>query len=180
MSERASVSPGEGGLMSDKAADPESAPMAEPIFTERLYIPWRHWILPLVAAGLLAAEVHMGYPGVRSWLPYLITVPIAVAFLVKFGNTKIVLTEDELWVGTARLPVDRVGTIEALADGDKRRAMGPELDPLAFVLHHGWIPNVLRIELLDPADPTPYWIFSVRHADALATLLAQRRSGWTA
>jgi len=41
-------------------------------FRERLYVtPW-FWLLLLLAAGLLAAEVHMGFPGVRSWLPYVI------------------------------------------------------------------------------------------------------------
>jgi hypothetical protein len=30
---------------------------------------------------------------------------------------------------------------------------------------------VLRITITDPADPTPYWIFSVRQAEKLATLL---------
>ena len=49
--------------------------------------------------------------------------------------------------------------------------LGPDLDPAAFVLHTGWVGPVLRVMLTDPADPTPYWVFSVRHAEQLAALL---------
>ena len=30
----------------------------------------------MLAAGLLAAEVHLGYPGVRAWLPYVLLLPL--------------------------------------------------------------------------------------------------------
>jgi hypothetical protein len=53
----------------------------------------------------------------------------------------------------------------------KRRALGPELDPAAFLLHTGWVGPMVRVAVTDPEDPTPYWIFSVRQADKLAALL---------
>jgi hypothetical protein len=39
------------------------------------------------------------------------------------------------------------------------------------MLHTGWVGPVLLITVTDPADPTPYWIFSVRQAEKLAALL---------
>jgi hypothetical protein len=140
-------------------------------FSERLYVPWWGWPLPLAAAALLAAEVHMGYPGVRAWLPYLITVPAVLLAMIWLSRMKIELRDGELWVGDAHLPVEFVGAVEVLRGPAKRRALGPELDPQAFLLHRGWVRAVLRIELTDPDDPTPYWVVSVRSADRLADLL---------
>jgi hypothetical protein len=142
-----------------------------PIFSERLYVPWWGWPLPLVAGGLLAAEVHMGYPGVRAWLPYLITIPLVIVMMLRLGRVKVEVRDDELWVGDAHLPLSFIGAVEVLPASDKRKALGPDLDPTAFVVHRGWVGPVLRVHLTDPADPTPYWLVSARSADRLAALL---------
>ncbi|MCP2168327.1 DUF3093 domain-containing protein [Goodfellowiella coeruleoviolacea] len=145
-----------------------------PEFSERLSVPWWGWPLPLVAGCLLAAEVNMGFPGIWYWLPYLVAVPLVVLLLLMFGRTRVRLADDELWVGDAHLPVEFIDSVEAISAKDKRKALGPELDPRAFVLHRGWVGPVLRVRLNDPDDPTPYWLFSVRAADRLAELLRER------
>ncbi|KAA9153353.1 DUF3093 family protein [Amycolatopsis acidicola] len=141
--------------------------------SERLYVPWWGWPLPLLAAVLLAAEIHMGYPGVRAWLPYLILVPLMVAFLISLGWTRIAVADGELRAGKARLPLEYVGEVEVIAQDRKRKALGPELDPAAFVAHRGWVGPLLRVHLTDPRDPTPYWVLSSRRPEALAELLRQ-------
>lgn len=120
---------------------------------------------------MLAAEVHMGYPGVRAWLPYLLTVPLVFVVLGWMGRHRVTLRGGELRVGPAHIPVHALGEIEVIHSNAKRRALGPDLDPAAFVLHTGWVGPVVRIAVADPADPTPYWIFSVRRAERLAALL---------
>lgn len=140
-------------------------------YGERLYLPWWGWPLPLVAAGLLAAEVHMGYPGVRAWLPYLILLPLMAAWLFTMGRSKIVITDRELRVGKAKLPLEFVGEVEIVQKEHKRKAMGPELDPAAFVVHRGWVGPIVRVHLTDPDDPTPYWVFSSRKPETVAGLL---------
>lgn len=144
----------------------------KPSFDERLTVPWWWWPLGLGVAALLAAEVHMGYPGVRSWLPYLLTVPLAVAVLIRTGRHRVRLDRGELHVGPAHIPLRHLGQVDVIPPAGKRRALGPDLDPAAFVLHSGWVGPLVRVEVTDPQDPTPYWIFSVRRAAALAALLA--------
>lgn len=139
--------------------------------SERLYVAWWGWPLPMVATGLIAAEIHMGYPGVRAWLPYLILLPLMAAWLVMMSHTRVAVTDDELLVGKARLPRTFVGEVEVVAKENKRKALGPELDPAAFVVHRGWIGPLVRVHLTDPQDPTPYWIFSTRKPEAVAELL---------
>lgn len=146
-------------------------PDAEPAFDERLTVPLWWWPLGFGVATLLAAEVHMGYPGVRAWLPYLLTVPLVSAVLMRLGRHRVALRSGELQVGPAHVPVRHLGQIQVIPPNAKRRALGPDLDPAAFILHTGWVGPVLRITVTDPADPTPYWIFSVRQAEKLAALL---------
>jgi Protein of unknown function (DUF3093) len=134
-------------------------------------VPLWWWPLAFGLAILLAAEVHMGYPGIRAWLPYLLMVPLAIMVLGWMGRHRVVLRDGELRVGPAHIPVSSLGEIEVIYPNAKRRTLGPDLDPAAFVLHTGWVGPAIRIAVTDPADPTPYWIFSVRRAEQLAALL---------
>ncbi|WP_235921757.1 DUF3093 domain-containing protein [Lentzea tibetensis] len=149
----------------------ETAVTAPTTFRERLYVPWWGWPLPLAAAVLLAAEIHMGFPGVRSWLPYLITVPLTAFLIVRMGSAKVEVTDGELRVGDAHIPVGLLGEVEVFTAQTKRQAMGPNLDPAAYVAHRGWIGPMVRVRVNDPEDPTPYWLFSTRHAEEIAELL---------
>lgn len=140
-------------------------------YAERLFVTWYWWPLPLLAAVILAAEVHMGYGGVRAWLPYTVLVPLTLAILWWAGRARITIADGELRVADARIPLALIGPVEILPVTAKRKALGPQLDPAAFVVHRGWVGPLLRVQLTDPADPTPYWIFSTRHPERLAELL---------
>ncbi len=143
-------------------------------FGERLSVPWWWWPPALVVAVLLAAEVHMGHPGVRAWLPYVLLIPLTVAALVWLGRVRVGVepgAEPEVRAGVAHLPVRLVGQVDVATGEAKRAALGPELDPDAFVLHRPWIGPVVRLEVLDPDDPTPYWVVSTRHPERLLAAL---------
>jgi hypothetical protein len=140
---------------------------------ERLSVPlW--WYLPALGlAVLLGAEVHMGYPGLRSWIGYAVTVPLCLAALVFLGRVRVRVADGELRAGDAVLPLRHVGRVDVVPREGKQVALGPELDPAAHLVHRPWIGPVVRIEVTDPEDPTPYWIVSTRHPDALVTALGR-------
>lgn len=140
-------------------------------YRERLYVTWWIWPLPLLAAGLLAAEVHMGFPGLRSWLPYVVLLPLTVLLIARMGSTKVEVSGGELKAGDAHIPLALLGDVEIIAPEDRRKAMGPQLDPAAFVVHRGWVKPLVRVQVTDPEDPTPYWVISTRHPEALAAAL---------
>lgn len=157
----------------DKAV--ATADAGQALHFERLYVAWWAWPLPLAVAAVLSASIHQGYPGVRAWLPYAVLIPLAVLVLLRMGRTRVALvrTADDtvLHVGDARLPVRFVGEVEVIDKDHKRKAMGPELEPAAYVVHRGWVGTMLRVRLTDPRDPTPYWLFSTRKPERLAELL---------
>ena len=158
--------------MEDHPSPTASATSGGPAFDERLSVPW-WWYVPAAGLGvLLGAEVHMGYPGLRSWIGYVVFVPLLVGALVALGRARVRVDGGELRVGSRVLPLRFVGRIEVVDRRDKQAALGPELDPAAYVLHRGWIGPLVRLEVGDPQDPTPYWVFSVREPDRLLTALA--------
>jgi hypothetical protein len=132
------------------------------------------WYLPVLGvAVLLGAEVHMGYPGIRSWIGYAITVPLFLGALFWLGRIRVQVVDGELRAGEATLPLRYVGQVDVVAREGKQVALGPELDPAAHLLHRAWIGPVVRIEVTDPDDPTPYWILSVRDTDGLVAALGR-------
>lgn len=156
------------------AADPPEA--GRPVFRERLYLPWWHWVLPLFAAGLLAAEVNMGYPGVRAWLPYLILIPLALLLLWRFSSATVIVRDGELFVGEAHLPLRFAGETQIIPGRLKRQVLGPAFDPAAFALHRSWVAPMVWIHVTDEEDPTPYWLVSTRHPDQLVAAMNSERA----
>jgi hypothetical protein len=154
-------------------ATPAPATSGTTRFDERLSVPlW--WYLPAVAvAVLLGAEIHMGYPGIRSWIGYAVLVPLAVLALIGLGRTRVRVTDEELQVGAARLALRHIGRVDVVDKADRRVALGPQLDPAAFLMHRSWIGPVVRIEVCDPTDPTPYWVVSVRDPAAFRQALGR-------
>ncbi|MBJ7477844.1 DUF3093 domain-containing protein [Rhodococcus erythropolis] len=152
-----------------------TTPPSTTLYSERLWVPIWWWIAGLAVAGLLAAEVHMGRPGLLSYLAYVVLLPIPIwaAFWLSRMRVEVVETAGvkELHVGRAHLPVELISRAAAVPASAKSAAMGRQLDPSAFVQHRPWVKTMVLIVLDDPEDPTPYWLVSTRRpADLLAAL----------
>jgi Protein of unknown function (DUF3093) len=94
---------------------------------------------------------------------------IVVTLLV---TTPAVDVDDALFsAGRARLPRTAIATVTAFTGQEATAQRGTQLDARAWLLLRGWIPGVVRVQLDDPSDPTPYWLVSTRHPAALAEAL---------
>jgi hypothetical protein len=83
-----------------------------------------------------------------------------------------------LRAGRAHIPLTLLGDVTVLDADALRTELGPRLDARAHVCLRGWVRSGVRVELTDPADPTPYWLVSSRRPDELAraiTVGAQAR-----
>jgi len=160
----------------DPVTDP-SASAARPVpgYSERLSAPWWAWPALLGAAALLAAEIGLGAPGARTWVPYAVLLPLAALGLLWVGRIRVAVTGGELRVDDARLPVRFVADAIPLDAAGRRELLGVGADPLAFVVQRPWVPGAVQVLLDDPADPTPYWVISSRHPTQLAAALLAAR-----
>lgn len=95
-----------------------------------------------------------------------------VAYLLSRTATRVEVTDGELRVGRAHLPLAVVAAVDQLDAAGSRHALGPGLDARAFVCTRPWIRTHVRVHLTDPQDPTPYWLIGTRRPDALARAVA--------
>ncbi|GEL25432.1 hypothetical protein PSU4_43860 [Pseudonocardia sulfidoxydans NBRC 16205] len=134
------------------------------------------WYLVAAAIGvLIGAEIHMGYPGFRSWIGYVIAVPLLLGALFWLGRTRVRVDDESLTIAGETIPLSAVGRTDTVDKRDKQVALGPQLDPQAFLMHRAWVGPVVRIENVDPTIDEPYWIVSTRDPDKLRAVLAAAR-----
>jgi len=148
-------------------------------YGERLTLPWWLWLAATGLAALLAAEIWMGAPGLRAWLPFAVLIPVTLGVLGWLGRIRVTVRDDELLVDDARLPVRFVADAVALDASGRREVLGVGADPLAFVVQRPWIAGAVQVVLDDPDDPTPYWVVSSRDPVRLATAILSARDAST-
>ena len=95
---------------------------------------------------------------------------VVVGFLLA-QSPVIAVTGMELIAGRARLPLSVISGADAFHGDEAQLERGQRLDARAWLLLRGWVGPVLRIQLNDPADPTPYWLVSTRRPEELAAAL---------
>jgi Protein of unknown function (DUF3093) len=121
------------------------------------------------------------------FLPINVLVGIGSAVVLYLGclalllsaATRIEVSSTELLAGRARLPIDIIGAITEHRGADATLERGQRLDARSFLVIRGWIDPVVRIELVDPNDPVPYWLVSTRNPRAVAAAIDRARTNPT-
>lgn len=149
---------------------------AEPPYDERLTAPRSWWLLAVfsgVAGGLVMLPL-----GVLPMLGGLAaTGALAAVAVSSYGSARIRVLPDSLVAGDARIPLTALGEAHVL-DGDEAFAWRThKADPRAHMLLRSYIRTAVRVEVTDPADPTPYVFLSTRRPQRLADALAAARAG---
>lgn len=143
-------------------------------YRERLWPGAGLWTVTVIfAASVGLAVVPASFPAALvSSLAVL-----AVGVLLGVLTTPVVAVEaGELRAGRARIPLQHLGEAEQLDPIATRAALGPELDARAYVCLRGWIHTAVRLPVVDPRDPTPYWFVSTRRPTALAAAIERART----
>ena len=144
-------------------------------YAERLTPSPAYWGLPVLAAAFAAAALAPVDLGLAVGAALLAAA--AVAYGLSRSAVTVGVVDGELTAGAAHVPVRFLGRAETLGPDEHRHALGPGLDARAFVCTRPWVRTFLRVELVDPRDPTPYWLVATRHPDALADALVAARDG---
>ena len=85
------------------------------------------------------------------------------------------VTDTDLVAGKARIPITAIGEVTAHHGESARMERGQRLDARAWLLIRGWVDPVVKLEVRDEADPTPYWLVSTRKPEAIIAALADLR-----
>lgn len=84
---------------------------------------------------------------------------------------------DVVAAGPARIEVDVLGEPRILNKADFEKILGPDIRPLDFRVVRGWISTGVEVPVIDPDDPTPALVLSLRRPEdfALALKTAQKK-----
>jgi hypothetical protein len=149
-------------------------------YAERLTVPLRWWAQGTMLVASLWLAVLAATPEVVAWSITAGALAVMVALLVGYGSARVSVDRDTFRAGRAHIPLDLVGEVTALdADGVRRQA-GVDADARAFLLLRPYLKRGVRVDITDPADPTPYWLVSCRRPDALVSALEAGRTRKTA
>jgi hypothetical protein len=151
--------------------------VSQTLYRERLIAPWWAWPAASAAAAFLATELAIGAFALRGPLTYVVAGLAALAGVAALSRIRVSVDADELRVDDARLPRQFIGDVTVIDYSARRDLLGQDADPLAFVILRPWISGGVRIDLTDPADPTPYWYVSSRRPQRLAAALQPPRTG---
>lgn len=156
--------------MSDSSAEVPSAPTAaEPLFREKLWpSPW----IWLVVLGLAGAGVFIFAPiSISAGITAAIVLAVVMTLLLILSTPKIVVTTHTVQVGRAVIERRFLGAAEGFTGDAATEQRGIKLHGLAYVCIRGWINPVVRIEITDDSDPTPYWLTSTRRPRQLVAVI---------
>ncbi|SDS62485.1 DUF3093 domain-containing protein [Microterricola viridarii] len=152
---------------------PENLDTASAVYDERLWPnPWMFIATALVipASILVLAPISVTAGIVTALILY-----AGCVALLLLASPRITLTADRLTAGRASIGVDALGPATSCEGAEAFAERGPRLDARAWLLIRGWVKPVVRVELNDPSDPTPYWLLSSRRPTELAAAINRSR-----
>lgn len=144
-------------------------------YEERLTAPRSWWV---IAAAVGVACALMLLPlGTLPMLGGLVGGAALAAVLVSsYGSARIRVVAGSLIAGDAKIPAAALGEAQVLDEAEARAWRTYKADTRAFMLMRSYIPTAVRVEVTDPADPTPYVYLSTRHPEELSAALAAIRA----
>lgn len=149
-------------------------------YSERLSAPLRWWVQATMLAASIWLAVVVALPATAAWAVTGVFVALFALALWSYGNVQVAVRDGVLHAGRARIEARWLGTATALDAETTRELAGPRADARAFLVMRPYLKRAVRVEVLDPDDPTPYWLISSRRPEQLAASLTGLNSGLTA
>ena len=147
---------------------------ADALFTEKLWPSAWIWIVVvcLSSAGILILAPISITAGI---IAAIVLFAVMTSLLV-LSTPSIIVDRDTVQVGRASIQREFVGSVAVFRKDEATAERGTRLNGLAYLCLRGWIDPVIRIEITDPADRTPYWLASTRRLDELLKALSDKAS----
>lgn len=126
-------------------------------------------LIPLFWLLLAPFDVVLGFAvGIAAFV-------LVIAVVYSRVSTAVV-TESGFSYGRAHIESKFIGSVSAFSGAPALEQRRNKLDARAWTKFHTVGDGLVRIEINDPEDPTPYWLVSTRHPNELAAALRQIRA----
>jgi hypothetical protein len=112
----------------------------------------------------LPFSVEIGFVVAALSIPVMLVVSWALSPLIE-------LTANHLRVGRIEIETKYLGTATPIEGHSAFLERGPHLDTRAFTKFQVGVKMLVKIEIQDEQDPTPYWLVATRNPEILAGLI---------
>ena len=145
---------------------------AEGAYVEQLRVPLRWWAIATMFWASVALALLVALPIVVACLLVGFFSGLTALVFVAYGAARVTVVDGVFEAGRARIPVHLLAAPELLDAAGTRRVAGVDADARAYLLIRPYITQSVRVQVTDPADPTPYWLVSTRHPRTLVAELS--------
>lgn len=153
-----------------------------PAFRERRSVPWWWWAVALIfTVPSVEAVVVLGpdMTGRGGWLLALCclvgTVAAVAWLLAALSRSTVEVDREGLRAGRDVLAAAVIGRVRPLDRATARAVLGRDARADAHLNIRPWVHTAVQIEVVDPADATPYWVVGTRRPTELAAALERLR-----
>lgn len=143
----------------------------EPVYDERLGVPLRWWVQGVMFVATIWLALVVAMPAAWAWSVTAAVLALLSLAFVAYGSARVVVGDGWFQSGRARIEATYVGVAVALDAEATQRTAGRDADARAFLVLRPYLKRAVKVEIADPADPTPYWLVSTRHPDGLVSAL---------
>jgi hypothetical protein len=145
---------------------------ATDLYKERV-LPTVYFYIASITLPLSLFLVALPFSEVVSIFLALASIPL-VLVLSWLGSPLIALNQQTLSIGQASIETKYLGKAEVVSPQEAFLERGVKLDSRAFTKFQIGVKQLVKIEILDKQDPTPYWLIATRNPEVLAGLINKR------
>ena len=143
-------------------------------YSERVFPGLSFFLATLFAPAALYLIV-LAFDDLWALITFVVS-ELAIIFLGLFAAPTLSLSSKTLSIGNVKIPTQYVKAITVVEASAQQSEKGPKLNPSAYVRFQVGVKGLLKVELNDPKDPTPYWLISSRNPDLVAKRFADLTS----
>lgn len=144
---------------------------AKNLYKERV-LPSIYFYLAAITLPVSIFLVALPFSEVVSISMAIMSIPVFLV-LSWLGSPLITLTEETLSIGKVAIELEHLGRVEVITPSKAFEERGVKLDTRAFTKFQIGVKQMVKIEIKDPLDPTPYWLIATRNPEVLAGLISK-------
>ena len=146
-------------------------------YAEVLRVPLRWWALSTMFHVTVFVAFAVATPLLVAVLTAAVLVLVTTTWFLGYGSARLVVTDRVFRAGRARIEVSWLAEPRLLDAEETWRATGPGADARAWLVLRPYVRESVMVQVVDPADPAPYWLVSTRRPAELTAALVAVVSG---
>ena len=102
-------------------------------------------------------------------------ITIASALALVYLSPVIEISKSAIRVGRASMPIAMIGEVTSVPSDRAFAERGPNLDARAYVRLQSSRGGLVKIEVIDRLDLTPYWLFSAKKPEQIVKTISEAK-----